>query len=104
MKFYLAFSIHGTNKFVTASIETDEYKINQDGKVVEIGGLSFKKALSRRENYKETDGMKLHSDRLLGKTGEPLRSPPMVIRFFNELEKKGWKVDKAGFIQKHWKK
>lgn len=107
MKFYLAYSIHGTNCFVTAKKEMNHIKINVGSKApveVKIGAFYFTTAKSRRSDYKLEDGIKLHSSRLLTKNGQPLKSPAMIVKFFNELAADGWEVDKAFFVHNHWAK
>jgi len=107
MKFYVAYSINGTNCFITAKINTKNVKVkpvkNEPIKY-KIGSFEFTQANSRRPDYKLEDGIKLHSNRLLTKSGKPLHSAPMVVKFFNELEAEGWIVDKAFFVFNHWVK
>lgn len=102
-KFYVAFSVHSTNAFATATIETTDFVKSKDGKTITINGMDFEPVQSRRADYKESDGQKLHSKELLTKEGKPLRSTPMIARFFNKLERNGWTVNKDAFIQKHWR-
>lgn len=107
MKFYLAYSIHGTNCFITAKKEVNHIKLDVPGKEsveIKIGKFSFTTIKSRRPGYKLEDGIKLHSSRLLTKNGQPLKSPAMVVKFFNELAADGWEVDKAFFVHNHWTK
>jgi hypothetical protein len=95
-KVYVAFSIHGTCAFITAT------KNHMDIKDLPKG---FTLATSRRPSHEpEKDGHKLHWDRLLKADGQPLRSAPMIMSCFNDLEKNGWTVDKKKFIDRHWKK
>lgn len=105
-KFYVAFSIHGTNQFITASVFTHDFTMREENgvKKVTVKGMVFTEARSRRFDYKKENGLKLHHDRLKTKEGKPSRSPPMVVKFFNELEAQGWVVVKEAFIQKHWKR
>ena len=103
MKYYIAFSIHGTNTFITASCETPEDVKAMTGPMFE--GLKMVIAQSRRPSYEPLkNGFKLHAEDLKRKDGKPLASPPMILRFFNELEKRGWVVDKKRFIEYHWKR
>ena len=105
-KFYVAFSIHGTNQFITASVFTHDFGMREENgvKKVIVKGMLFTEATSRRFDYKKENGLKLHHDRLKTKEGKPLRSPPLIVKFFNELEDRGWSVVKEAFIQKHWKR
>lgn len=96
MTFYLAFSISGTNCFITA--------FKTAGALSDLGS-DFSLAGSRRPDYNPiVDGYKIHYNRLLTKKGQPLRSAPAVMKVFNELKKQGWVVDSQRFIDKHWKK
>lgn len=100
-KFYIAFSIPGSNAFITASIDTQEY--DQVGNVVTIGDKQFTIAASRRPDYNRVkDGTKLYWDKLLSVEMKPLRSPPVIISRFKQLEQTGWMLNKTKFIQKHW--
>ena len=104
-KFYVAFSVHTSKTFVTATIETSDFVVSRDGQTITIAGRDFTLAKSRRPDYDEAkDGQKLHSKDLLTKEGKPLRSAPMIAQFFNQLGREGWTVDKEAFIKKHWKK
>lgn len=104
-KFYVAFSIHGTQAFAVATIETKDFVTTREGDTITINGRDFTPVKSRRPDYNpEVDGQKLHHQDLLTKEGKPLRSTPMIARFFNLLEAEGWKVDKSAFVSKHWKK
>lgn len=103
MKFYIAFSIRGSNAFVTATKETNDFKFTHENHFVTIDGLCFGVAKSRRASYKPEDGVKLHYQALFTKAGEPLRAAPMVLKHFKALEALGWTVDKTAFIAKHWR-
>lgn len=103
MKYYIAFSIHGTNTFVTASININSNSDSSKSDLIQIGKFTFSKVHSRRSTYKPTDGIKLHSDRLLTKTGKPMKSHQLILKFFNELRDDGWVINKEAFIAKHWK-
>lgn len=94
--FYIAFSIHGSKCFISASKKEDPANIFASGFVL---------ATSRRPNYQTSDGVKLHHRDLLNKDDTPTVSAPKALRFFNRLEKEGWKIEgKDRFIKKHWKK
>jgi hypothetical protein len=98
MKLYIAFSIHGSNTFITANREVPHNDLSK------IGG-EFTVIPSRRAGANvETDGVKLGWSRLNTKDGKPLRSPALILRAFNELAEQGWTVDKQKFIDRHYKK
>lgn len=102
-KFYIAFSVHSTNAFAVATIETKDFVVSRDGQTFTINGREYTATKSRRPDYNaETDGQKLHAKELMTREGKPLRSTPMIAQFFNRLEKEGWTVDKTAFVQKHW--
>lgn len=111
-KFYIAFSIHDDNQFITANIETTSYGtmevVTEDGspkQMYNIMGNTFFTANSRRPGYSlEQDGIKLHWDRLNTRKGDPLRSPAMIIKHFKELERKGWVVNRKAFTDKYFGK
>lgn len=93
MKFYIAFSIHGTNAFITATTEINDLKNL---------GSDFTEVKSRRPSYKSEDGVKLHWEQLLNQKGKPLRGPATVLQRFKELSKYGWTVDKEAFVKRHY--
>lgn len=106
MKFYIAFSIAGSNKFITANIETSlptgcVYSV---GDVVSIANETFTVVHSRRPDYKPEDGTKLGWSALNTVKGEPLRSPPAVLNRFRILENMGWTINKEAFVKKHFAK
>ena len=95
-KAYIAFSIHGTNKFIVAV----KNKIN-----IEKLPAGFNVAKSRRPDYNVTrDGIKLHWDGLLRKSDNtPYVSPSMILRRFKELETQGWIiVNRDEFVKTHF--
>jgi len=97
MKFYIAFSIHGTNKFTVAEYYTRNRPRNAETQTEFVRrclGAEFSPAKSRRNGHDEkNDGMKVQWSGLFAKsTGEPLRSPAWVARRFKELEAQGWKI------------
>lgn len=93
MKVYIAFSIAGTNAFITAVNEFNSIQSLSPG---------FSVVNSRRPNYKPEDGIKLHWDLLLNQNKEPLRGPATVLQRFKELSKCGWTVDKEAFVKRHY--
>lgn len=103
MKFYIAFSIAGSNTFITATKETDDYVYVDNGKYVKIDNILFETVKSRRPSYNSEDGVKLHYFELNTLSARPTRSAPMVMKHFNTLAKLGWDVDKTKFIDRHWK-
>lgn len=95
MKHYIAFSIHGTNCFISASTEKDSVVAKTEG---------LRRAGSRRPNYKSDQEAKYTWDKLNKKDGNPHTSPAWVLRRFNELKKLGWVVDDQRFREKHFGK
>jgi len=91
MKVYIAFSIHGTNVYITANRKLDIEDIKE--------GFSF---ANSRNPFKTNSDTKLHWDKLITKKGQPLRSPALILHFFKELEKDGWIVDKQNFVKRHY--
>ncbi|MDD2879732.1 MAG: hypothetical protein PHQ58_04800 [Rhodoferax sp.] len=95
MKVYIAFSIHGTNCFITATKEI--------GSIAELPS-GMVRVVSRRKNYDPATDWKVNWDGLLTKKGTPYRSHIRVMQRFNELESQGWAVDKTAFLNKFFKK
>lgn len=97
-KIYISFSIHGTNCFIVAVNEKwDVKKLTSAFKIVE----------SRRPKFNlEKDGHKIEWSGLKNKkTGEPYKSPQMVLKRFSELEKMGFTIiNREGFVARHFKK
>ena len=91
MLHYIAFSIHGTNTFITAQRDAMDLK------------EGFTVATSRRPSKTDAE-TKLHWDKLITKKGTPLRSPAMILHYFNQLAMEGWTVDKQNFINRHYRR
>ena len=101
---YVAFSIHGTNTFIVATKEVND-RVIFDLRHHPIYEDEWKIVQSRRPNV-DPKQVKLQWSGLMNqKTKQPLRSAPMVLRRFKQLEVCGWKVDEISrerFIDKHW--
>ena len=102
---YVAFSVHGTCCFISAS-----KRIHGDNKEFYLDQLNkagFVVAYSRRPN-RLTNEIKLHWNKLTTKKGEPYINPSWILRRFNELEvNHGFIVDKTSrenFVKTHFKK
>jgi len=83
MKYYLAFSVHGTNKFFVLTREAER---------VEDLGPGFRVVSSRRPLYNpQTDGFKVHWTGLTRKKdGQPYTNPVWIRRRLRELQNAGW--------------
>ena len=82
MKFYVAFSVHGTNQFTVATINKPS---------ISYLGAGFTAAESRRPDYdRGRDGIKVHWVGLNRKDGTPIRHPSWVAKRFNQLVRRGW--------------
>ena len=105
-KFYIAFSIHGTNVFITAVVETDDYFYNEEKNTYQVLGDKYAILESRRPDYNvKTDGIKLGARGLNSVYKNiPLRCPRRIMKFFNHLEKAGWTVNKDAFKEKFFPK
>jgi len=99
MKFYIAFSIHGTNTFLVATKEAKDIKAL---------GNEFRAAASRRPNLTiEKDGQKITWNGLMTKSGEPHKSHIYVLGKFYELGRMGWEINQESlnkFKTKHFSK
>lgn len=83
MKYYIAFSVHGTNRFYVATKESS-------GPISALGE-GFTPVPSRRADYDHSkDGVKLHWAKLCRKDGHPYTNRAWVVRRFKELEQQGW--------------
>lgn len=95
-KYYVAFSIHGTCCFISASIESDKpHDVLLPGS----------KIVPSRDPYrKDKEAIKLHWDGLTRKKdGKPLTSPIYVIMAFKQLKRMGWTLhDRDKFVNRHW--
>lgn len=95
-KFYIAFSIHGTNRFSVA-VKNTRHKQKKDESLSDFVkralGDDFDAAESRRPSYNQsTDGIKVTSTKLLTKTGAPFKTAKAVIKVFLELCAAGWTI------------
>lgn len=104
MKAYIAFSIHGTNAFISANRTFKSSKDFYD--YIMLNGM--KQVASRRPGADvERDGAKLEWDKLTTKDGDkkrPLRSVVTILSRFKQLENDGWVIDKKAFIDRHYRK
>lgn len=82
MKFYIAFSVRGTNKFKVAT---------KNAELLQDLGSGFTAAASRRRTYDAAnDGTKVHWNGLVRKDGTPIQDKGWVTKRFNQLQKAGW--------------
>jgi hypothetical protein len=109
---YIAFSISGTNTFITASrvLSAKEFpglplaaRISAESSAL-TATLGMSPVRSRRPGFDPSKEIKLQWSRLNTKAGKPLRSPPLILNRFNQLRDLGWVVDSTAFVAKHWKK
>lgn len=104
MKFYISFSIHGTNTFITASREEKDFE-NLLHAIAAGGGNTgeFSPIKSRRENYNPNIERKIHWTKLNRvKDNQPQTSPSHVIKLFKRLERQGWKIEDRAFRKYHY--
>ena len=98
--YYIAFSIHGTNRFIVAGLDRRTAFTEE-----ELNRFGFRQVISRMP----TDGIKLHWSKLnCQRTSQPLRCPSRVLTRFRELlglpDQEGiWIVEKTRFIQHHFR-
>lgn len=88
--YYIAFSIAGTNCFVTAQKTGHKLEDEKD----------FSLAKSRRPDFDPRQGIKLNYAGLMHSSGKPHSDPHWVMRVFRKLETLGWKVDDVQFKQR----
>lgn len=109
--FYIAFSVHGSHAFITATKkimlnvpESNDPSMDPKmrAELENLGKHGFRLTRSRRPGYNSNVEMKLHWDRLTTQEGKPLRSAPIVLQRFKELEALGFVVNKESFVQKHY--
>ena len=96
-KVYIAYSIHGTNKFLVATKEVtnDEY--------LAMVNSEFEPAQSRRPNYRTVDGVKLHWKKLLKRDGTPHTAREWVLARFYTLRELGWElIGLDSFLDSHY--
>lgn len=99
---YIAFSINGTNAFITATKQVGQSKLAQT--LADLYKDGFKSEPSRRPGFNSSKEHKLHWKGLCTKAGAPLRSPAIVVQRFRQLSEQGWTTDKSRFVAKHWPK
>lgn len=96
-KIYISFSIHGTNCFIIA--------INEKWNPEKLPP-AFKQVQSRRPKHDpDKDGLKVEWNGLLNKkTGEPYKSPQMVLARFRQLEQMGFTIIRRDeFVAHHFR-
>lgn len=85
----IAFSIHGTCCFIVATKKLDVDKLPEGMTVI-------------KSRDSEATGVKLAWAELNNKQGKPLTNKITILSRFKKLEREGWKVDSAAFVEKHW--
>lgn len=101
MQVYVAFSIHGTNCFITANknFPYGNWKIVDD----DLGEDQYEIVQSRDfSNRAQPRTFKVQLTQLNTKSGNPLRSPSWIANRFSQLEEKGWIVDREKFFALHF--
>ena len=94
-KYYIAFSIHGTNCFIVATKLQHEIK--------DIKALNMSEVKSRRSFAKINTDVKLNYEKLNNVNGKPTASKTKVLKIFKELENDGWEIiGRKEFIKKHY--
>lgn len=101
VSFYVAFSVHGTNTFITASRKVPASEAASFLQTLETKG--FTSMASRRTDFNRAKEVKLHWRKLMTEAGLPYKSPPWIIRRFKELATDGWTIDNKKFIERHFK-
>lgn len=98
---YAAFSIHGSNTFITANKKVELPKRPTIHSKLQIDGIDFKVGKSRTSSLR--DGIKLVSDELnvQGEPAKPTEDPQQVIAFFTRLENLGWSITDETFRHRH---
>lgn len=109
MKFYIAFSIHGTNSFTVATNELPWGLGPGEGIHTVMAhvranfGPDFDVVQSRRPGHKpERDGYKLTWSKLNRKSdGKPHERRDWVTKRFQQLQKMGWTIVKGETLTCH---
>jgi O-acetyl-ADP-ribose deacetylase (regulator of RNase III) len=96
-EYYVAFSIAGSNAFITANKTTEA--VQESGKKIIIDGFTFGKGTSRTSSLR--GATKLLSADLEDKNRKPTKDPAVVLAFFDKLKEAGWDVDDRSFIARH---
>lgn len=94
LEVYVAYSIHGTNAFITANRKVDSLPPKEDGPGVIVDGLTFSFGQSRTKSLR--NATKLLAEDLNGK-----QTPETVLTYFGKLQELGWKVDDKAFRKRH---
>lgn len=95
---YVAFSIHGSNAFITASKKMELARRPVFHQKMEIDGRRF--VVGRSRTASENDAIKLLADDLMD-GAVPTSDPKRVLAFFHSLQDHGWTVNEKTFTAKH---
>lgn len=96
---YIAFSIAGTNTFITARKE-----MSAEEALALTGAPEFFYKNSRRPGFAPAKELKMGWTKLNRADGSPMQNPIWVVRRFNELAKDDWTIDKTKFVQRFFSK
>jgi hypothetical protein len=97
---YVAFSIHGTNAFITAVKVVPKQDLSKELSALAINNLFAAK--SRREDFNKDTEVKLHWSSLLTQQGKPLRNPSIVLHRMRKLAAHGFTLNETEFLARHF--
>lgn len=107
MLYEISYTIPGkkTRIYATKEVEVNRYVgFPSIGSSVTIDKKTFYVNISGDVERHRPGKLFLHSDRLLTKkTKQPLRSAPMVMKFFKELAASGWTIEnRDAFVRENF--
>ncbi len=101
-KYYISASVDGKKPYIVAVIKGAGISFNRLGLILGVGSIA--KAVSKRGDYKHSDGIKLTWDGLLDNKGRDIVSPRVLVRRFNILKAKGFEIIDTDFRAAHFGK
>lgn len=99
---YVAFSIHGTKTFITASRTVPKTSLN--GTLQVLKNMGMEPIGSRRPGFNPNKELKLQWDKLLTKKDKrPMRDPARITHLMRKLTGYGFTVNDKNFIDYHFR-
>lgn len=104
-KYYIAFSIAGTNAFIVAGRNDEPERrikslVPPFPEILVFDGDQMQPVPSRMPY---PNGVKLLWPDINTKAGVPRRNPGQILNLFRRLKHRGWTVDESAFVPRHFR-
>jgi len=99
MQYYIAFSVHGTNAFISATSKSVDLTSGSGFTI----GKSRRGCVATDRPFDSVNETKILWDKLNYKDGRgPHINPSHILKLFKRLERMGWKIHDYKFRHHHY--